>query len=579
MSDKFQISHDYLAKLAGKAAFSRGMDYYKSGNVLSIKQNANRITADVDGTEIYRVTLKWTRTQLEGACDCPASEGFDFCKHCVAVALSLQADQAQQDNLLQGGELNRIKAYLLKQDKEKLADWLLELIKSEKPLLQEWSLRADNALGLLDAKAIRKRITAAIPYNRHLYRYNQVRSYFAQIETFVDQLQEMIENLPADDALKLIDYALQRIYRALETIDDSGGFRYYAVEELQNMHITTCARLDWKPKKLSNYLLGLAFGDYVDLYPAIPSSYLETLGEEGDQLFYENVRQRWDELPALAQDSDFDSKYQYMKLQFMLEEAARHAGDEKAIISLREKTATELYDYQDLAERCLAIGDYNATEQWLDKCRKYSRRKHSSHKHINPAHDFRTEHIQIKLYTAQGLWSDALKLQWTIYSQDYQTNDFKTLLKFAQKSGDKTDWLKKAEQILKQQLQKKSEQHWSHVWADRLVELYILNKLPAKALAIAKKEKINQELLLDIAWNTKDNPDDAFPLFKRVIEFSVNQGNNDAYHYAIDILKQMAEKLKSKQHRQLLSELITHLRKTFRAKRNFIKWLNEAFAL
>jgi len=565
MSDKFQISHDYLIKLAGKAAFQRGIDYYKSGNVLSIKQKANRISADVDGTEIYRVTLKWTSTQLDGACDCPASEGFDFCKHCVAVALSLQADHAQQDKLLQGGDENRIKAYLLKQNKEKLADWLLELIESEKPLLQEWSLRADNALGLLDAKAIRKRITAAIPYNRNLYRYSQVRNYFAPIETFVDQLQEMIENLPADDALKLIDYALQRVDRALEAIDDSGGFRFYSVEELQLMHINTCARLDWKTKKLTNYLLELTFGNYEDLYPAIPSSYLEILGQEGDKLFYDNLQQRWDNLPALKQDADFDSKYPYLKLQYMLEDQAKDAGDEKAIIALREKTATNLHDYQDLAERYLAIEDYKTTEKWLDKCRKHS----------NGIYQARIETIQIKLFAAQALWADALELQWIIYSHSYQMGDFKTLLKLAKKTGDKTDWLKKAEQVLKQQLLEKSEQRWSHVWADRLVELYLPNKLFDKALAVAKKEKISPELLLEIAWKAKDKPDIAFPLFRRVIEFSVNKGNNDAYHYAIDILKQMAEKLK--EHEQHLYELLTHLRKTFRAKRNFIKWLNEAF--
>ncbi len=155
MTDKFLISHDHLVKLAGKAAFNRGMNYFKAGNVLSIKQKANRISADVDGTEIYRVNLKWTHNLLDGACDCPASEGFDFCKHCVAVALTLQQTQTEQEKSIQGGAENRIKAYLFKQDREKLADWLLELIESESTLLQEWSMRADNDLGLLDTKAIK----------------------------------------------------------------------------------------------------------------------------------------------------------------------------------------------------------------------------------------------------------------------------------------------------------------------------------------------------------------------------------------------------------------------------------------
>lgn len=125
MTDKLTISNDLLIRLAGKPAYNRGMDYFTGGHVLELKHKGNMITADVEGTEIYRVTLKWTPGQLDGACDCPASEGFDFCKHCVAVALTLRETQAEQEKLVQGGTESRIKAYLLKQDREKLANWLL----------------------------------------------------------------------------------------------------------------------------------------------------------------------------------------------------------------------------------------------------------------------------------------------------------------------------------------------------------------------------------------------------------------------------------------------------------------------
>jgi len=89
---------------------------------------------------------------------------------------------------------------------------LLEFIESERSLLQQWSMRADSELGILDAKALKKRITAAIPYNRNLYRYNQVRSYFSQVETVMDHLCEMAEELPAEDTLKLVDYAFCSTY-------------------------------------------------------------------------------------------------------------------------------------------------------------------------------------------------------------------------------------------------------------------------------------------------------------------------------------------------------------------------------
>jgi hypothetical protein len=39
----------------------------------------------------------------------------------------------------------------------------------------------------------------------------------------------------------------------------------------------------------------------------------------------------------------------------------------------------------------------------------------------------------------------------------------------------------------------------------------------------------------------------------------------------------MAEKMNTRKHKQQMMPLLEHLRKNFRAKRNFIKWLNEAF--
>ena len=54
-----------LVVLAGEAAFGRGLDYYRQGMVLGwIKQGAT-ITADVEGSERYTVTLKLSKRGLD----------------------------------------------------------------------------------------------------------------------------------------------------------------------------------------------------------------------------------------------------------------------------------------------------------------------------------------------------------------------------------------------------------------------------------------------------------------------------------------------------------------------------------
>lgn len=566
MTDKLPISNELLVRLAGKPAFNRGVDYFKNGHVLGLRQHRNSITAEVEGNEIYRVSLKWTSKQLDGACDCPASEGFDFCKHCVAVALALRETQAEQDQLIKGGAENRIKAYLLKQDREKLADWLLELIESDRALLQQWSLRADSALGVLDAKALKKRITAAIPYNRNLYRYNQVRSYFAQVETVLEQLGEIAEQLPAEDTLKLVDYALQRITRALETIDDSGGFRYGTLELLQTTHIRACERLDWSKQKLANYLLEIFAGDGSDFYAEIPGSYTEALGDSGMSEFYSAVQAQWDALPPLNQGADFEQKWPYLRLERLLEQQAQLDNDINAIIQLKRKTATGLSDYQKLAALCLEAGDYEAVEAWLAKCRLTHETDYQQ----------RTDRIQVRLFQARENWSDALDRQWRIYAKSFGLADYRAVLEIAQRAGDKRDWREQAIQRLKQQARTKRNQ-WFAPGADKLLEFYLHDEAIEEALAVANEEKIDSNLLLELAWKLSDEPDKAFPLFQRVIEDNIRRTNNTAYRDAIKLLQDMAGIMKTGQQKQQMQGLLEHLRHEYRAKRNFIKWLNEAF--
>lgn len=567
MSDKFQISNDYLIRLAGKPAFNRGMDYFKNGHVLELKQKGSQITAEVEGSEVYLVRLKLTSSQLDGACNCPASEGFDFCKHCVAVALSLRETQAEQNELAQSGAENRLKAFLLKQDKHKLADWLLELIETDRALLQQWSMRADRELGVIDVASLKKRITATIPYNRHLHRYNQVRNYFTQVAIMADHLKEMTEQLPAEDTIKLVDYALQRIYRALETIDDSGGFRYDAIEILHAVHIAACAQLDWPKNKITSYLLDLIFGKHRDVYPEIPSSYADTLGKEGMDLFNQHLQEKWDALPPLKQGANFKEKFPYIQLQHMLEKQSIVSDDKQATIKLKQKMAASLYDYQELAELSLDIGDYEAVEAWLKKCLQSKEQDYQQ----------RTRRIQIKLFMARELWLEALEKQWKLYTKSQQLKDYLAVLELSEKAGDSHDWKSKAIQFLIKLSQDKNRGRWEVSITDKLLEIYLHHKAFEEALALVTKEQANTNLLIELAWNISKQSEKAFPLFQHVIESHINRATNDAYYQAIEILQQMAEKLKTSQQKKIIIELLDHLRKKYRAKRNFIKWLNESF--
>ena len=82
------LSESVIKTLAGEAAYTRGLEYYNQGRVEQLNINNTHIQAVVSGENQYSVTLNHTAKIFDGSCDCPASDNFDFSKHCAAVSLA-----------------------------------------------------------------------------------------------------------------------------------------------------------------------------------------------------------------------------------------------------------------------------------------------------------------------------------------------------------------------------------------------------------------------------------------------------------------------------------------------------------
>ena len=446
-----EISGEQLAALAGEGAFQRGVDYFHQGQVLSWNQKGKTITADVQGTHIYQVTLTYARQRFEGSCDCPASEGFDFCKHCVAVALAYLEDSQQQAKLVDGSAEERIQAYLNKFGKQELVSHLLEFIFDDRSIKHQWSIKADIALNKMDARAIKKLITAAIPYNRSLYRYHQVRSYFSRMAPVVDVLEEQARQLDPDTALKLVDYALQRIGRALESIDDSGGFRLGVMDQLQELHQSVLVQLEWDKPVLASYLLAIDAGVYVDMYPSIPYGYRELLGEEGMKCVFDVLQQQWDALPPLQVRASWEEKYPYIHLQHLLKQRAEEQGDAPVLLGLLEKTATEERDFLEMCDLCMQQGNWVQAEHWQRKAAELHRpERHAWHK------SFRLERTRLRLLVHGDDPVGALQLQWEIFLGSQQIEDYRTLLSLATRVEGGEDYGDRAKSWLRAKIEEAS---------------------------------------------------------------------------------------------------------------------------
>src|ERR1700692_772708 len=72
---------------AGIRSFERGLDYLDE--VADLEIASKEITATVYGSREYSVSLTFGDGRLGGHCTCPQGRDGFFCKHCVAVGLSV----------------------------------------------------------------------------------------------------------------------------------------------------------------------------------------------------------------------------------------------------------------------------------------------------------------------------------------------------------------------------------------------------------------------------------------------------------------------------------------------------------
>lgn len=561
------ITDNLLEKLAGPGAFKRGKAYYEQGHVAEFKRRGRTITALVEGTETWRVTLRHTAAVFEGSCDCPASENFDFCKHCVATAMAYRDELEQQDQLKKSSGKDRLPAYLLTWEKQALVDLTLELLACDRPRLNALRVQADIAAGSFDDKAIKKQITAAIPYNRHLFRYAQVRNYFQSVESVLETLAPQLKTLSPDKALQLIDYAMARIERALETIDDSGGFRFPAVALLTSLHLETLQRSDMSPERLAGYLYGLYTEPVIDLYPAIPDDYAEVLGTEGRKQFIAIIRREWDKLPPLASD-DWDQKFAYWRLQQPLLKEAELTDDIEARIALKIKTATGFRDYLELSALCLENDQADKALYWRRKAEKDSNKPYHSQAAL--------EENQIAIWSHGGDYDAVLKTRWRQFLEDPSLQRYQAIVSVpgaGRENAIRKSALTKLRDIQSQAADRPAKKQAA---LNTAAEIHLFSDQAEEALALAESEALHPDLLLHIAQANDKFPDRTLPLYFRVAAFHVRQGNNQSYKTAIDILKSCRQHLPKKLYGAFVV-LAAEMLEKFKQKRNFAKWLREAF--
>ncbi|EPJ55836.1 MAG: hypothetical protein OFPI_02650 [Osedax symbiont Rs2] len=578
--DALDLSDEKLKRLAGTSAFQRGYTYYKRDPQLVYKIIGSKVTANVSGNYPYQQELTFALQGVDGHCSCPASEYIDFCKHCVAVVLAIRENQTT--NTLtkkpkvsaKQKELDSLKGFLETLERGELETSLLKLISEDKIQFSQWALRAHNALNPIDDKFLKKKITQAFPLKKHLHRYSQVGQYFAQAEPIIDLLVEQREGLTTNALFSLTDYALSRLDQALQTVDDSGGYRLHCQDSLGQLFIQAVAAKQFSLQELVAFLM-TRLKENNQIAPDIPNAYQHLLGDEGLQDFYQAMLLLWRKTPVPSATENYseiwDENSHYHLFFYQLNEYARQTNNLDLLIELQQRNARTASDFVNLLEFLIEANEWERAAMTLKRAQKCKDSHYVSNQILN---------AEVVLLLQQEKHSQAYNLLDQAFGAKPSLVLYKKMHQFSEQHNHNLTSQAisfEPQTILDLLSERQKEDPLNQFTFSRLIlDILFYHQRYTEILNIEAQDKLPKEYLSRLIDAYPDSPDVTLALYEKLVAAYVRFSDNEHYRLAISVLitaKKICLTAESKnQFKLLLDRLVI----TYKAKRNFIKYLKEA---
>ncbi|MBV2353251.1 hypothetical protein KUM39_02550 [Streptomyces sp. J2-1] len=284
-----------LRELAGERSFARGRAYVDAVSAVEVRDD--RIRASVAGTERYTAELTLGRRGLAGECDCPYGQEGNFCKHLVAVGLTV---------LSTGFDLPRRRAR--SRDRARGLDtWLaalphaelLALVREEAAenhgLRRRLELRAASARqDLTEVRSLIRDLLDLEPFTRQGWMDPaDARAYVDQAGQAVAAIRSLTGSGRAADAVTLAREGIGLLTGTTASIDDEDGRLAEIGAGLAHAHHEACRAARPDPDELARWLVTHALRDEAELTGLDPLDYTDVLGDRGTTALRERAIEAW----------------------------------------------------------------------------------------------------------------------------------------------------------------------------------------------------------------------------------------------------------------------------------------------
>ena len=571
-----KLTVELLRGLADPRSWARGEAYFDEGRVRSLVVDGNVIVASVEGQELYRVRLTVLEDRIQADCSCPMGDDGVFCKHCVAVGLTYiegadtsSSDPTPDDPIT---DLSRIRRHVSQMERDALEQLVIDHALWDEELMQRLILDSATGAGSLDRKTVRKAITAATRTGGFVdYRY--AGDFARGIEQVVHSLSQVLEAGYAEEAIPLIEYALRRVERAIEHMDDSDGYMGPILNSLQTLHHAACVAAKPHPVKLARRIFEWELsGDWDTFYGAV-RTYADVFGEAGLAEYRRLAEIEWEEVPALG-PGDERNAYQgnRSRLTAIMEAMATESGDLPALIDIMRRDLSSSYCYLRIAKTCKAAGALDEAVAWAERgIEAFPNRT-----------DPRLCEFLVAEYRRLGREQDALDLAWRSFVDRASLDEYKSLKAQADRLQDWPTWRDRALLHLRDEEPKGAWFTRGIEWStgpvnsgSTLVAVHLWEDDTDTAWKEACDKGCSVDQWLELAERREnEHPEDALRIRNDEIARLVNQTNNAAYREAIGQVERIGRLLFDEGREERFREYVANLRRVFKRKRNFMKMLD-----
>lgn len=573
------LTREALRGLAGERSFSRGAAYATDQRVEGLSEDGDFLVAEVCGTQEYHVELWVEDGALAYECDCPVGMDGACCKHCVAVGLTW-LDQRKSALPQQHGTrstspavtLEDVRAYLRTLTPDALVELVMAQAHHDPDLREQLLLRVARASAHgVDLQTYRKAIDRAVAL-RDLLDYGGSADYASGVSRVLDSLEELLQDGHGEEALTLIEYAVQTMDKSVGLVDDSDGYLGEEIERLQELHLRACEIVRPDPDILAHQLFTWELENGYVEFSGAAAQYAELLGDEGLATFRALVEAEWARLPALAPGQSDANRYgKRWRITNMMETLARASGDVDAVVAVKSRDLSQAYAFYQIAQLYQDAGRHDDALVWAERgAQAFPERT-----------DARLRQFLIEEYHRRERHDEAMAIIWQAFTESPALPAYQQLADHASRIGQWPQWRKRAWTLLRERVASAGTAR-SYPWTpnighSELVRILLWEGQLDDAWQEATTGGCFPDLWLQLAdRRVVDHPEDALQVYQRQIKPTLDQTNNDAYERAMGLLQKSRAIFLRLGRQEEFQRYVTALRVEYKRKRNFIKLLDAA---